>query len=166
MTLSEMTVWDRLHLLFPTCTADEIKTWYGEDEFGVESYDVTDNTIRRPWQDHERSWLNAEELRAAIDATKPRPWHLVAQEALKGTWLDDFDFDPINSGQVIEYRSPADGSSVFTIYETGRMFNWTGGSPKGFIGEHNEIASLLRAAGLTQFKTYKLVEDDGDTDSR
>jgi hypothetical protein len=154
-----MTVWDRLALLFPTCTADEIKTWYGEDEFGVESYDVTDNTIRRPWQDHERSWLNAEQLRAAIDATKPRPWHVVAQEALadwaKGNALDA-KFNGHNN--AIDYTTWDDEYGA-TIRHDGRIEIFDTYSAKNACNEHNEIAGLLRAAGLTQFKTYKLVED-------
>lgn len=160
MTPSDMTVWDRLALLFPTCTSDEIKTWYGSEIFSQFHYDVTDNLIRKPVGVATHAWFNARQLRAAIDATakRTRPWHQVAQEALADTWLMDHDPSTINSGEGLEYRDRETHSLVCTICKTGPIYNWTGGWPEGFIAEHNEIASLLRAAGLTQFKCYKLID--------
>lgn len=153
MTPSDMTVWDRLAMLFPTCTADEIEKLLGDhDEV---AYSVTLNRLKIP----SGEYVKESGLRAAIDAMKPKPWHEVAQEALKDTWLQDYDCSLINDCQIIEYIDREDRSSAFRIYEKGLMFNWTGGEPEGFIDEHNQIAGLLRAAGLTQFKCYKLVED-------
>jgi len=159
MTPSDMTVWDRLALLFPTCTSDEIRDWYGEDEFGVESYDVTDNTIRRPWQDHERSWLTHSQLRAAIDATKPRPWHVIAQEALADL-AEQEALEIANNwaGSPIVYRNDV-GDLSCVLDASGNISIYDSTIPRDAVSRHNEIASLLRAAGLTQFKCYRLVED-------
>lgn len=160
MTPSDTTVWDRLHLLFPTCTAEEIKTWYGSEIFSQFHYDVTDNLIRKPVGVATHAWFNARQLRAAIDATAKRskPWHQVAQEAL-ADWAIRLDqkFVVVNGGMFIAARS--NGDTNYTIWQDGSIANYSAGQADDFIAEHNEIASLLRAAGLTQFKTYKLIED-------
>ncbi len=156
MNPSEMTVWDRLAMHFPDCTADEIKTW-ADGRFDKYCYDIVKHTIRRIDHD-EWGWLDEEGLRAAIDAMKPKPWHVVAQEALadwaKGIDLT-FKYDDISD--AIRYE--LEGEAFVNVYSNGNISRFDSYSAQDARDNHNEIASLLRAAGLTQFKTYKLVED-------
>jgi len=149
-----MTVWDRLQLLFPTCTADEIKTWARGDENSTK-YNVHANLISR---NQGGFWLNESGLRAAIDAMRPRPWHVVAQEALADWAMQQSqEFVVGRSETFIALRTL--GDTDYNIWEDGRISNYLDSQADDFIAKHNEIASLLRASGLTQFKTYTLVED-------
>lgn len=153
MTPSDMTVWDRLHLLFPTCTSDEIRDWYGEKYVRDYHYDIQGNLIAKKGH----RYVDEQELRAAIDATKPKPWHVVAQEALAdwASWNQtEGRLDPVSN--AIRYCDR--GQIEYMVTEKG-IYVYTSVDLESAYEKHNEIASLLRAAGLTQFKTYKLVED-------
>ncbi len=150
-----MTVWDRLHLLFPTCTADEIETWADGNQHRI-GYNVHGNLISR---NLDSNWLDESQLRAAIDATAKRskPWHEVAQEALAdwASWNQtEGRLDPVSN--AIRYCDR--GQIEYMVTEKG-IYIYTSVDLESAYEKHNEIASLLRAAGLTQFKTYKLVED-------